>query len=93
MPRTSRSTPAELADQWPDVPSTDPTVEAARRFAVNLREAIGDRSIRSVAADAGLNHGTLLKALNGTAWVDAKTIASLEASLACGLWVSPTFHA
>lgn len=80
-PREPRATPATLSPQWPDEPSADPAGEAARRFAVNLRDAIGDRSVRAVAREAGLNEGTIRKILLGKTWADLHTIWSLESTL------------
>lgn len=48
-----RASPATLSPKWPDQPSTNPAGEAARRFAVNLRAAIGDKPVRAVAREAG----------------------------------------
>lgn len=81
MPRTSRPTPAELAPGWPDAPSADVAGEAARRFAISLRAAIGDRSIRAAARDAGLSHAALLGYLNGSTWPDLYAISRLQAAL------------
>lgn len=73
---------------WPDAPSDEPVTEVARQFAVRLRDAIGDRSIRSVAVTAGLNHVTLLNVLSGKAWPDLATIARLELALNTDLYSS-----
>lgn len=48
MPNTPRPTPAELSPSWPDTESSDPAGEAARLFVVNLRTAMGEKSIRRV---------------------------------------------
>ncbi|MFC9559867.1 helix-turn-helix domain-containing protein [Agromyces sp. NPDC056965] len=81
MSRTPRPQPAELAPGWPGTLSTDPAGEAARQFALRLRDAIGDDSIRSVARSAGLSHVTLLGYLNGSTWPDLYAIARLETAL------------
>jgi hypothetical protein len=82
MGMQERARPVELAPApWPDVASGDPVGESARIFAVNLRAALGVRSVRSVAADAGLSHVTLLNVLAGRVWPDLATIARLERSL------------
>jgi len=87
MARQPRANPVELADPpWPEQPSTDPLGEVARQFVLNVRAAIGDRSIRSVAAAAGMSHATLLNVLAGRVWPDLYTIARLEAALQTGLW-------
>ncbi|MET0887166.1 MAG: hypothetical protein ABWX92_12015, partial [Mycetocola sp.] len=76
----------ELTRSWPDAASDDPIGEVARLFAQNLRVRIGERSIRSVAADSGLSHVTLLAILDGRVWPDLATIARLERGLAAELW-------
>lgn len=81
MTRTPRPNPAELAPGWPDRRSDDPAGEAARSFALRLRAAIGDGSIRAAARAAGLSHGTLLGYLSGSSWPDLYAIARLEAAL------------
>lgn len=87
MTKQPRAQPRELAgDPWPDAPATDALGEVARQFVLNLRTAIGARSVRSVASDAGMSHGTLLNVLNGRVWPDLYTIARLEATLQTGLW-------
>jgi hypothetical protein len=86
MARTARSSPAELNVGWPDAVGTDAVGEVARLFAVNLRSAIGDRSIRSVALASGVNHATVLGILEGRAWPDLSTIAKLEIGLDAELW-------
>lgn len=87
MAKDPRAQPRELAGApWPELPSADPLGEVARQFVVNLRRAIGERSVRSVAAAAGMSHGTLLNVLNGRVWPDLYTIARLEATLQAGLW-------
>ncbi|WP_375342381.1 helix-turn-helix domain-containing protein [Curtobacterium sp. MCLR17_040] len=44
------------------------------------------RSLRAVAADAGIGHVTLQRVLAGQAWPDLQTIARLEAGLDAELW-------
>ena len=87
MGRTARAKPAALAPPpWPDMRSEDPIGEVARRFAQNLRRAVGDRSIRSVAEASGVTHTTLLSVLAGQVWPDLETIAKLEHGLGIDLW-------
>lgn len=82
-----RALPAEVADSpWPERASDDPFVEVARQFALNVRAAIGDESLRSAAQRCGLSHPTLVRVLNGLAWPDLLTIARLEAGLNAPLW-------
>lgn len=87
MGRPARKLPVELAgDPWPEVPSDDALGEVARQFVLNLRAAMAGRSIRSVAAQAGLGNVTLLSVLAGRSWPDLATIARLEAGLDAELW-------
>jgi hypothetical protein len=86
MPRTARLKPNELVPEWPDGPADDLVGEVARLFAVNLRRAIGPRSIRSAADACGMNHATLIGILDGRAWPDMETIAKLERGLDAALW-------
>lgn len=86
MPNKPHPTPAELTLSWPNRESDDPAGEAARRFAVNLRAAMGEKSIRRVAEDAGLQDGTLRRILAGTAWPHLRTMVLLEESLGVRLY-------
>jgi transcriptional regulator with XRE-family HTH domain len=86
MSRPSRLHPRELVDSWPDMPALDPTAEVARQLAENLRLAIGDRSVRSVARAADVDHSTIAAILNGRTWPDLYTIAKLERGLGMDLW-------
>ncbi|WP_308798249.1 hypothetical protein [Agromyces silvae] len=92
MPRTPRPSPAALAPGWPTTPSKDAAGEAARQFAVRLREAVdakADGSVRKVARVAGLSHATLLAILGGATWADLYTVAKLEVALGEALWRGP----
>lgn len=73
-------------EDWPHVVSLDPIGEVARLFAENLREAIGDRSIRAAANDAGVDHSTIMAVLQGRTWPDLATIARLELGFGVDLW-------
>lgn len=86
--RVPRKPPAALVDQWPDTPTIDPAAEAARRFVLNLRDALGDRSIRGVARDAGVNERTIRHILAGSVWPDLHTISNLETALGRALYPS-----
>ncbi len=89
MGRPARELPVELCPApWPDEPSEDRPAEKARRFVVNVRTAMNGRSLRAVAADAGLGHVTLQRVLAGQAWPDLRTIALLEDGLNADLWPS-----
>lgn len=85
-PKVPRATPGELSSKWPDEPSGNPAGEAARRFALNLKAAIGDRSVRSVVRDADINEGTIRKIVSGDSWADLHTIWSLESALGVELY-------
>jgi len=87
MSRTDRYRPRELAPEpWPHEPASDPVAELARQFALRLTETIGDRSIRSVAAEARVSHVTVLNILAGKVWPDLETIGRLEYGLNADLY-------
>jgi lambda repressor-like predicted transcriptional regulator len=92
MARSERARPAALTDAWPGTPSASPIGEVARLFVVNLRRAIGERSIRAAAEECGLHHATLLGILEGRTWPDLETIAKLERGLTADLWPGRTRH-
>ncbi|TFC31463.1 XRE family transcriptional regulator [Cryobacterium sp. TMT2-18-3] len=85
-PRPARVAPHELCVDWPTMPSDDPVAEIARRLVLNLREAIGDRSIREVARVTGVDRATIAAVLNGLSWPDIVTLAKLEIGLHLLLW-------
>ena len=64
-----------------------PSGESARQFALRLRDVIGERSLRSVAREAGVDHKTLSGILAGQTWADLETISKLEYSLGEMLWM------
>lgn len=87
MARSARSQPAELAPApWPEQKSDDELAELDRQFVLRLRDAIGDRSIRGIAAEAGLSHVTVLNVLAGRVWPDLLTIGRLEFGLNTDLY-------
>lgn len=82
-----RARPFELAPgPWPETPSPDPVAELARRFSLNLANAIGETSVRAVARSTGVPHNTVAKILAGQVWPDFVTIARLELGLQASLW-------
>lgn len=87
MARTARKRPNELTPDWPSVESDVPSGESARQLALRLREVIGQRSLRSVARDAGVDHKTLSGILDGQTWADLETISKLEYTLGEMLWM------
>ena len=86
MARTTRLSPAELTNAWPDEPSRDYAGEQARLFALNLRSAMRDKSQRALAKAAGVDEGTVRRVLAGATWPDLRTIALLEDELGCSLF-------
>ncbi|WIE80956.1 helix-turn-helix domain-containing protein [Curtobacterium sp. MCSS17_016] len=87
MGRPARLLPVELCPApWPEEPSDDRAAETARRLVVNLRAAMNGRTLRAVAADAGMGHVTVQRVLTGQAWPDLQTIARLEDGLDADLW-------
>lgn len=91
MVMTARLRPAEIAPTpWPDAASADPIAEVARRLALNLRIAIGEKSLRSVAKGAGLDHSVILRILAGQTWPDIGTVARLELELDADIWPGRT---
>lgn len=65
---------------------TDPVHETQRRFIVNLREAMGDMSIRAAARLSDVDRGTLTTLLEGETWVDAVALTKLERAFERTLW-------
>jgi len=87
MGMVARDKPSSIAPApWPNVPSSDPIAEVARLFAINLRDAIADKTIRSVAVQTGVSHVTLLNVLAGRVWPDLVTMKRLEIGLNVNLW-------
>ena len=58
----------------------------ARLFVLNLIDAMGERSNRSVADAAGISEATLRKTLAGASWPDLHIISRLELALNCTLY-------
>ena len=86
MSRPARTSPRERSVDWPQLTSTDPSAEVARRFAQNLKIAIGDSSLRASAQLTDVDHSTIQSILQGRAWPDLETIAKLERGFATVLW-------
>jgi transcriptional regulator with XRE-family HTH domain len=70
---------------WPERSSVDPIAERARQLALNLREAIGQRSVREIASITGVDRATIGAVLQGKSWPDIVTLAKLEHELG-SLW-------
>jgi transcriptional regulator with XRE-family HTH domain len=82
-------TPSSYArpGEWPDGPlSGAGLAEHARQLVLNVRTAMGERSIRDVASSAGLTPTTLSALLSGERWPDTLTLAKLEEALGVDLW-------
>ena len=86
MTNRPRPAPADLAEGWPSRPSDDPDAEVARRFVLNLRDGLGENSVRSVARAANLSEGTIRTIVAGSVWPDLRTIARLERALGRALY-------
>ena len=86
MANRRRESPFELTSSLPDAPSSDPAGETARQFVLNLRSALGERSVRAVAEQAGLDEATVRRVLSGAAWPDLRTVARLEDALGVRLY-------
>lgn len=86
MANKAHPTPKDLTGSWPDEPSHDPAGEAARLFVVNLRVAMGEKSIRRVARDAGLDEGSVRRVLAGAAWPHLRAMVMLEEALGTRLY-------
>lgn len=71
---------------WPYGEAADHAGEVARTFALNLREAVGNRTLRTVAIECDVNHETVRAILEGRVWPDMRTIAHLEHGLRVSLW-------
>jgi lambda repressor-like predicted transcriptional regulator len=72
---------------WPNARLGGPYyVRYAQVFARRLILAVGERSLRGVAREAGLSHSTLLAVVHGDRWPDMVTIAKLEETLDADLW-------
>ena len=82
MGDSGRGHPVDRAPApWPEAESTDPLAETARQFVLRLKAAMGRRSVRAVALEAGVSHVTLLRILGGRVWPDLATITRLEIAL------------
>jgi len=80
--------PKDLAGPtWPNARlEKDSPVRYAQEITKRLEAAIGNRSLREVGRDAGLDHTTISALLSGDRWADFVTLAKLEAALDALLW-------
>lgn len=86
MSRVSRPTPADLTPGWPELASSDHPAETARLLAVNLKRALGGRSVRSAVEGTGVDEATVRRILAGAIWPDLRSIARLELALNAPLY-------
>jgi lambda repressor-like predicted transcriptional regulator len=86
MARPLRISPNLGLEDWPSSPMSDHAHEAARRFVVNLRDAMGNDSVLSTAKRAGVDRNSLRLVLEGQTWPDARLVAKLEAAFKKTLW-------
>jgi hypothetical protein len=78
--------------QWPDGPLVDdapPYAVVTAAVVSSYRDAVGKRSLRSVARQAGIDATALGRMLSGETVPDVHTVAVLEAALDVPLW--PTY--
>ena len=88
-PESKRPTPRRLVgDAWPEGVAPDRSCDVAQTVARRLRDRLAKdkRSVRSLAAEAGVTHQTVRNVLNGDAWADIRTITALEGVLDMSLW-------
>ncbi|MCI0156819.1 hypothetical protein KNO15_08930 [Leifsonia shinshuensis] len=86
MARPLRVSPNLGLDDWPTARMSDHAHEAARRFVINLKEAMGGDSVLSTAKRAGVDRNSLRLVLEGRTWPDARLVARLEAAFKKTLW-------
>lgn len=95
MPARSYTPPRDWVTErgaWPRGPFQDdapPYAKAIAAMIPGLTDAIGDRSLRQVAALADMSHASLSRILNGETVPDTATLAALEYALGVPVWVSP----
>lgn len=76
---------------WPDgelIAEAPPEAHRARANAMALRDALRERNLRQVAADADLAHTTIYDLLRGHTYGDVITLSRLEVVLGASLWPS-----
>lgn len=91
MTRPARKPPVSHTPDWLNAPCDDPAAEVARQLANTLRDAIGDRSLRTIEELTGVNYAATSRILRGETWADLRTIARLEHGLGVALY--PAFTA
>ena len=71
---------------WPYGTIDNPVAGYAQEVARRLAKAIGEKSFRSVARQAGVDHTTIMAVVRGERWPDLITLARLEVALEARLW-------
>lgn len=89
MSTRARPEPRDDSAAWPHEICRDPVSEKARLFAMNLRAAMGARTLGEVGATTGVDPTVLSRILDGHVWPDGYTIARLEVRLHPHLWPHP----
>ncbi|MFJ3490666.1 helix-turn-helix domain-containing protein [Leifsonia aquatica] len=84
-PQSARATPRRGSSDWPNEVMADYRQEVARRLSLNILDALGGRSTRSIALEVGIDPNTLTRIINGEIWCDINTLAKLERELGT-LW-------
>jgi hypothetical protein len=92
-PRAHLATPSHWPHGEIDKKKDHPSARYAQRFAAGLAEVIGSRSLRSVARQTGVSHGTVSALLRGDTWPDLVTVSKLEWHLGHVLWPGPLLFA
>lgn len=78
---------AYVDGEWPGGKNIGPeAVGYAQEIARRLAAAVGDRSYRQVAGEAGVDHTTISGIISGEHWPDVVTLAKLEGALEARLW-------
>lgn len=74
--------------EWPNDPAVanaPRAVEHARAISVRLAEALRDRSVTDVAAEADLARSTIYDLVNGSTWPDLVSLGKLSDALGVDL--------
>ncbi|WP_413353819.1 helix-turn-helix domain-containing protein [Microbacterium sp. 1P06AB] len=82
----ARGFPAADSSKWPHERVASEDAEVARLIVVNLLAAMGERGVRGVARDAGINEKTLRRLIAGASYPDVRTVARLEDALGVSLY-------
>lgn len=86
MGRNAAAQPRTMSPSWPDEPCADADAEAVRLLVNNLKAAMGERGVRTVARAAGIDHGMVSRLVAGETWPEMLTVIRLERGLGVKLW-------